>query len=154
MHSYPALIGSVELAEDVGFLLARAGSLAIRSLNRALEPYGMRARHYAALCLAAEGEGVRQRTIGTSLGLDPSQVVALVDDLERLGLVSRRPDPSDRRTRLVVVSPRGRQVRDEGRRAAHRVHEQMLAAVDGSDQRHLVVLLQAIVADQVTRADR
>ncbi|MEO7123211.1 MAG: winged helix DNA-binding protein, partial [Lacisediminihabitans sp.] len=44
-----------------------------------------------------------------------SQVVALIDDLEAQGLVQREPDPSDRRTNVVVVTDKGRDLH----RSAH-----------------------------------
>jgi DNA-binding MarR family transcriptional regulator len=45
------------------------------------------------------------------LGLDPSQVVLLVDELAESGLVERRPSDTDRRTKMVVATAAGRQVR-------------------------------------------
>ena len=86
---------AASIREDVVVLLARASGAALRTANAALEPFGFRARHYATVKIAAEGGGVPQRQIGAVLGLDPSAVVALVDDLESLGLVSRQPDPDD-----------------------------------------------------------
>ena len=44
----------------------------------------------------------------TTLGLDPSQIVALVDDLEGRGLVMRTLDPNDRRNKLIVATDDGR----------------------------------------------
>jgi hypothetical protein len=76
-------VGSPErLADTAGFLLARAGGRAIRELNRALEPYRLRSRHYTVLALAAEHGGLSQRELGEALAVDPSAIVALVDDLE------------------------------------------------------------------------
>lgn len=84
------------IREDVVVLLARASGSALRTANAALEPFGFRARHYATVKIAAEGGGVPQRQIGAVLGLDPSAVVALVDDLEsaRSGPAATRPGRS------------------------------------------------------------
>src|SRR5512133_3781584 len=95
------------LADDVGFLMARCGAIAIRSINQALEPLGLRGRQYMVLGLAAEGAGMSQRDIGVLLGLDPSTVVALVDELEHAGFVERQPKPGDRRTRLIAATTAG-----------------------------------------------
>jgi DNA-binding MarR family transcriptional regulator len=42
---------------------------------------------------------------------DPSNVAGVIDRIERLGLVQRTPDPSDRRVRLLSLTPDGRRVR-------------------------------------------
>jgi DNA-binding MarR family transcriptional regulator len=47
---------------------------------------------------------------------DPSNITGLVDRLQRLGLVERRPDPADRRIRLLALTPAGRRMRASIRR--------------------------------------
>jgi DNA-binding MarR family transcriptional regulator len=42
------------------------------------------------------------------LGIDPPNATVLVDDLESLGLVRRRPHPTDRRAKLVEATPKGK----------------------------------------------
>ncbi|MFI7080459.1 MarR family winged helix-turn-helix transcriptional regulator [Micromonospora sp. NPDC049903] len=56
------------------------------------------------------------RELAEQLRCDRSNVTALVDKLERAGLVERRADPADRRQRTLVVTEAGRRMRD-------RVHE-------------------------------
>ncbi|MCX4388732.1 MarR family winged helix-turn-helix transcriptional regulator [Micromonospora peucetia] len=51
------------------------------------------------------------RDLAEGLGCDRSNVTALVDKLERSGLVERRTDPADRRQKTLVVTGPGRQVR-------------------------------------------
>lgn len=103
---------STELAglrNDVGFLLSRASGLFVRSTNSALASYGLRVRSYSVLLLACDAtDGVSQRDLAELLGLDPSQVVLLVDELATAGLVERRPSVSDRRAKLVCPTTAGR----------------------------------------------
>ncbi len=49
--------------------------------------------------------------LGDRLGIDKSYVTAIVDGLERAGLVERQPDPGDRRVRNLVLTEEGRRVR-------------------------------------------
>jgi MarR family transcriptional regulator, organic hydroperoxide resistance regulator len=132
------------LTDDVGFLLSRASGLAVRVTNIALESYGLRVRQYAALVAAGENGGCSQRDIADVLGLDPSQVVALVDELEGVGLVERRPDPRDRRARLVTSTSRGRRVAREAGRAVEQAHEQFLEGMEPSERRVLQDLLRRV----------
>jgi DNA-binding MarR family transcriptional regulator len=100
------------LTDDVGFLLSRASGNFVRVSNAALVSHGLRVRSYSVLLLACDAEdGVSQRDLAAILGLDPSQVVLLVDELAESGLVERRPSATDRRTKLVVATGAGRQVR-------------------------------------------
>ncbi|EHR50356.1 transcriptional regulator [Saccharomonospora marina XMU15] len=125
----------------VGFLLARAGGRAIRNLNRALEPFGLRSRHYTVLSASAEQGGLSQRELGEVLGVDPSAVVSLVDDLERAGLVRRDSHPDDRRTRVVVVTEAGRSTLDTTRELARGVDDELLAGLSEDERRTLERLL-------------
>ena len=75
------------LTDDVGFLLTRASGLAVRATNAALADVGLRVRQYSVLVLADDAQdGISQRDLAEVLGLDPSQVVALVDELAAAGL--------------------------------------------------------------------
>ncbi|QGK70148.1 winged helix DNA-binding protein [Allosaccharopolyspora coralli] len=104
------------LAEDLGFLLSRASGVLARSASEALAPLGLRVRSYSLLDLAGEDEhGVTQRRLAATMGLDPSQIVSLVDDLERRGLVMRAADPTDRRNKLIVTTEAGQRVRQDAR---------------------------------------
>lgn len=125
----------------VGFLLARAGGRAIRNLNRALEPFGLRSRHYTVLSASAEQGGLSQRELGEVLGVDPSAVVSLVDDLERAGLVRRDSHPDDRRTRVVVVTEAGMSTLDTTRELARGVDDELLAGLSEDERRTLERLL-------------
>lgn len=97
------------MAHNLGFLLSRASGLAVRSTNDALEAEGLRVRQYTVLSMAADAdEGISQRDLAEAIGLNPSQVVLLVDELTASGLVERRPSPTDRRTKLIAATSAGR----------------------------------------------
>jgi DNA-binding MarR family transcriptional regulator len=55
-------------------------------------------------------EGSRLTELAHRAGLTRPAMVELVDDLERLGFVERRPDPADRRAKLICLTTRGRHV--------------------------------------------
>ncbi|MFD7008035.1 MarR family transcriptional regulator [Rhodococcus jostii] len=102
---------NARLDGDIGFLLSRASGRILRGTNAALAPTGLRARAYAVLRLICEQPaGLTQRVIARFLDLHPSQVVALVSELERTGLVERTVHPLDRRINLVCSTSKGRRV--------------------------------------------
>lgn len=132
------------LTSDAGFLLARAGGKAIRSLNRALEPYRLRSRHYTVLMAVTERGGLSQRELGELLGIDPSAVVALIDDLSAAGFVRRDPHPEDRRTRLVMLTDAGREAFTQVTELAAGMEDALLAPLTPQERQTLVGLLRRI----------
>lgn len=104
------VLAGAALAEQTSFLLARANARSLSLGNAALRPLGLRVRSYSVLALAAGDERPSQRDLASFLSLDPSQVVALVDDLETRGLVERVTDPNDRRANVVRATTAGADV--------------------------------------------
>jgi DNA-binding MarR family transcriptional regulator len=133
------------LTDDLSFLLARASGQVVRAANSALVEHGLRVRSYSVLALTCEGAGgLSQREIAAVLGLDPSQVVLLVDDLVAAGLVERQAAEADRRTRLVVPTTAGRQARDEAGRAVDAAVETPLGPLGPEERDQLRDMLLRI----------
>lgn len=134
------------LTDDVGFLLTRASGLFVRACTVALAPTGLRVRPYSVLLMAcATPDGISQRDLAGALGLDPSQVVSLVDDLAHRGLVERRPSASDRRTKLVAGTATGRSLRDEAVDRVEAAIAAQLAGLSGTERLILRDLLTRLV---------
>jgi DNA-binding MarR family transcriptional regulator len=133
------------LTDDLGFLLSRASGQVVRVTNAALAEHGLRVRQYSVLALACEAaDGLSQRELATVLGLDPSQVVLLVDELVAAGLVERQAAEADRRTRLVVSTPEGRRVREAAGQAAGAAVETPLGLLGDAERDRLRDMLTRI----------
>jgi DNA-binding MarR family transcriptional regulator len=139
-----ARLQDAALTDDISFLLARANALSLAAGNAALAPHGLRARSYSVLELAAGAARPTQRDLADFLRLDPSQVVALVDELQGQGLVARESDPADRRTKVVVATPLGRKVCAAARAAATAAEQALHAGISGSERELLVDLLRRL----------
>jgi DNA-binding MarR family transcriptional regulator len=133
------------LADDLGFLLSRASGQVVRATNAALTEHGLRVRQYSVLALACESPGgVSQRELASVLGLDPSQVVLLVDELAAAGLVERQAPEADRRTRLVVATAEGCRVRVAAGRDADAAVETPLKLLGDGERDRLRDMLTRI----------
>ena len=62
-------------------------------------------------------DGVRLTTLAERANLGRPACAELVDDLQRLGYLTRRPDPSDGRAKLIFPTAKGRQLLDAAGRA-------------------------------------
>jgi DNA-binding MarR family transcriptional regulator len=106
-----------------------------------------------ALALVNLRDPAPMRDLADVLGCDASNVTGIVDGLERRGLVTRRPDPADRRVKHLVLTEEGRRRRDllgtkaHGRAAA-------LFDVPDADRRHLRDLLAAVAGTSDDACDR
>ena len=99
-----------DLANEIEFMTARARSIGSARANAMLAELDLRVRSYSVLSLACSGQNPSQRELAGFLSLDPSQIVALVDHLENRGAVTREQDPRDRRSKVIVATPSGREL--------------------------------------------
>lgn len=90
-------------------------------------------RGYQVLLVSSSEECSNQAGIAALLGLDRTAVTYLVDDLERDGLVERRPDPADRRARHVVLTPKGREILEALSRRIQDVEREVLSALSDEE---------------------
>jgi len=134
--------GDKTLVEDLSFLLARASALSNAAGNAALAPFGLKVRSYSVLALASEHAGPTQREIAEFLRLDPSQVVALVDALQKSGLISREPDPRDRRANVIVATAAGLKTLSQARKAVLHAERAVHSGLDGDERATLGALLR------------
>lgn len=135
---------AARLDDDLSFLMARANALSIAAGNAALASFGLKVRSYSVLSLAAGEARPSQRDVSEHLRLDPSQVVALVDELQRRGLVVREADPRDRRANVVVITAEGRALLAEARPAILAAERSLHAGLDDEERRHLAALLRRV----------
>ncbi|MBY8850586.1 MarR family transcriptional regulator, partial [Saccharothrix sp. MB29] len=75
-----------------------------RRISADLVDDGLRSGHVAVLVRLVDGGPTSQRQISDRLGIDASDLVTLVDDLERLGYAARLRDARDRRRYSVHVT--------------------------------------------------
>lgn len=133
-----------DFGSDISFLLARANALSVAAANAALAEEGLKVRSFSVLALAVRDARPTQRELSEFLRLDPSQVVALVDELEARGLVERQPDPADRRANVVVATPQGREVHARAAAATEAAERALHGDLSEADRRTLGDLLSRI----------
>ncbi|KPC59928.1 MarR family winged helix-turn-helix transcriptional regulator [Streptomyces chattanoogensis] len=132
------------LHADTGYLLYRLGLRSGQLFNASLQESGLRLRHYALLRFLATSRGALQRELSSRLGYDPSAIVGLVDDLEKLDFVERRPAPDDRRSRIVVLTEGGRTFLRDTDEAGLRVTNALLDPLEPAERETLHALLRRI----------
>ena len=132
----------IEVAEFAGQLFFRLWRASHTQTAAALETIGLTPPLFAVLNYLQANEGSIQQQIGSAMGIDPSTMVSLVDQLERDGLAKRRPHSRDRRAREVLITPKGRRTLERGRELAVEVEDAVLQGLSPTERRQLVTLLR------------
>lgn len=143
MASDPTAVEGAEFAGQLFFRLWRASHTQTAA---ALQTIGLTPALFAVLNYLRGRDGAIQQQIGSAMGIDPSTMVSLVDQLERAGLANRRPHPQDRRAREVLVTPKGRRTLKRARELAEQVEADVLQGLDPAERRELVALLRKATA--------
>lgn len=128
-----------------GMLLLKIGKAAERRFEKALKPSGLTPRHLGVL-FEVQARPTSQQALIETVGVDPSKLVGLLNDLEAEGLIARKRDPEDRRRHIVEVSAKGSARLEDAKKIAATVEEELLAGLDADQRAELLVLL-AQVAD-------
>ncbi|MFI7587991.1 MarR family winged helix-turn-helix transcriptional regulator [Spongisporangium articulatum] len=96
-------------ARDLGFALGTLLREYHRQSAAAFEELPGGPRGFLVLLRAGEGGGRNQASLAADLGLDRTVMTYLLDELAGAGLIERRPDPADRRARLIALTTAGEQ---------------------------------------------
>jgi DNA-binding MarR family transcriptional regulator len=132
----------IEVAEFAGQLFFRLWRASHTRIAESLESIGLTPALFGVLNFLGAREGAIQQEIGSAMGIDPSTMVALIDELERGGLAKRRPHPKDRRAREVVITAKGRRALERGRGLAAEVEDEVLRGLTAAERRQLLALLR------------
>lgn len=134
------------LHDKAFWLLGRAALEAQRFTADRLAEVGMRRGFYGVLATLAEVGPSSQADIGRRLGVDRSDMVAILNDLEGEGFVTREPDPADRRRNSVVITRSGRSALARFDRTIAQAEKSILSTLDSEERKTFVGLLQRITS--------
>ena len=131
------------LREGLGWPVARIAAALAAAHNEALAPLGLSLRTFAVLATVAGGSVRSQLEIAHNVGLDKTTLVATIDDLERRAWVLRKPDPDDRRARIVEITRAGQTLLQ---RAADSVRATEHRILGGMSEEHIAQTKASLIA--------
>lgn len=134
------------LAGRPGYLLHKSALLLVEDAEQALAEVGMRTRDFFVLAALASGPELSQQDLSRLLNLDPTTVVAVIDELERRKYVERRRNPEDRRRYILVLTGSGRQALTEADRVADRIESDFFGRLTADERRLLHSMLGRVMA--------
>ncbi len=130
---------------DLSFLLDHTSHVLRTQMAAALAEIGLTPRMHCVLvhALGTERTQIQLAEIG---GMDKTTMVVTVDALEKAGYAQRRPSSTDRRARIIAVTPVGAEVAARSQRIADEVHAAALGSLPAGEREVLVRALTALAA--------
>lgn len=149
MKPKPSVDTSVLPREFEGYLafrFIRTAHLLHDRLYSAIDERGLTAKHMGVIKLLMGRGPLRQTEIAEITRGDRTTAMLLVDQLEKVGYVERRRDPSDRRAHAVTVTQAGRDWLEAVEPRVRAAEKSFLEPLDGHEQAQLHALLGKLLA--------
>jgi DNA-binding MarR family transcriptional regulator len=127
-------------------MLSSLGHAVAAKFSARLAPLGLEPREFALLRRIDVQQGSSQQALGERLGIPPSRMVALVDELEGRGLLERRPSPNDRRAHALYLTPAGKQILGKATQLAAALEGELTQTLDAAEHEQLVAMLDRLAA--------
>lgn len=130
----------------VAFLLSQVGALAATQFSDRLTDLGLQPADVGILRLISINPPMSQQTLAGHLGVGASRVVALIDKLEKDGLVIRERSTKDRRNHELHLTPTGETVMTQMRAIGTAHEEDLVSVLNPSERETLSELLTKVAA--------
>jgi DNA-binding MarR family transcriptional regulator len=130
--------------EDLGALFARITRRLLDAERPLLEAHGLSMWAYIALTHLARKPAGTQLVLAQAMRYDKTRLIALLDELEHDGLITRTVDPTDRRARIVTLTEAGEARHAAARADVRAMEDELLKDVNPADQTRLRDILAGL----------
>ncbi len=135
----------------IDFLLAQVGAHAAARFAERLEPLKLAPAQVGILRIIERQSGLSQQALADVLGMFPSRLVLVLDEMERTGLIERRASATDRRLYALHLTARGTKKLQAVGLVIRQHQDALCAALNGSERETLADLLSRIAEEQQLR---
>jgi DNA-binding MarR family transcriptional regulator len=130
----------------LGLLLSQLGTHAALVFGGKIKGFGISPPHVGILRWIRDNAGENQRQLASHLGVLPSRLVLLLDDLETKGLVSRQRSTHDRRSQQLQLTSKGTRLLEKVERIAAAHEADLSSALTESERETLIDLCAKLAA--------
>lgn len=134
---------------DESFLrqIAVTGQLMRNFADQRLKGFDLTVEQLQLLKQLHLDQGTPQNILGEVVAKSPANITRILDRLEKKNRVVRRPNPEDRRSSLVFLTPEGARLQEEVFCLFQGLRRQLLAGIDAGDRDRAVAVLKAITTN-------
>ena len=131
---------------SAAFMLSSLGFTVSRRFHEVLGPLELEPGEFALMRAVSASDGEPQNALAERLHISPSWMVAIVDELERRGLLERKPHARDRRVRNLHLTAAGKKLLKQAERRAEQFDRQVSDPLTDPELQQLLDLLQRVAA--------
>lgn len=102
----------MNIDHSLGFIINHAGRRLSQLLSLHYQSYDITTEQWTVLNRLAEQDGITQKNLAHRAEKDQTNITRILDQLERKGLVQRRPNAVDRRSFLTFITDKGRSLNE------------------------------------------
>ncbi len=128
----------------LGYRMKRAFNVVQADLAETLRPFELRMITFTALVLIVDNPGARLSQLSDSIAIERPNLVAIVDELEKRGLVARRRMQSDRRAYALIPTATGKKLCVEALAAVQAHEERILQEIEPNLRQSAASVMAAI----------
>lgn len=132
------------LREFMGYNMKRTFNVFHADLAKVLEPFDLRMVTYSALVLIVDNPGMRQSQLADALAIERSNLVLIVDELERRELIIREPSKTDRRAYSLTTTLKGKRLCEKATKANIESEARLLSCLDPEMKKTMLEALELI----------
>lgn len=137
--------GRLAFQSGTWYLLAKAGLLARQRWTVMLAQLTVSPNQYGVLMALDEAGPLGQHAVAELIGVDPRNVVPIIDTLAEQGLVSREVDPADRRRRVLELTATGQGIVGDLASVGAQIEKDLLGPLSAAEQGSLRRMLRELL---------
>ena len=129
---------------NFGFLLREVSRRYALRFEQHAQAVSMKLQPCKALVYLQRNEGVSQTKLAELSSIEPMAMVRILDQMESEGLVERRPDPNDRRARLLYLTAKSKPTLDEIWRISDLTRGETFTGISKSERDIFLTVLERL----------
>lgn len=130
---------------SAGYLTNWAARLFARELERQLAPSGIASAYMPVMFALADGSALTQKELARRAAVEQPTMASTLNRMERDGFITRRPDPSDKRSALVALTPLALGHVETVERVVSAINALALEQLDSDERRQFMSLLRRVI---------
>ena len=138
----------------LGFILHDAARLLRKRFEQHARGLGLTRSQFQALAYLAANEGIHQGGLADLLDIEPITLVRILDRLEARSLIERRAHPTDRRIRLLYLTPKARPLLGKMRELGEITRAEALAGLSQAERAQIIKTLVAVKQNLLEACER
>ncbi len=138
------MVTSFDFSQAPGYLIRRAHQTSMAIFAEELADFEVTALQFAILQALVDEPGADQITVAQRVALDAATSGSVIMRLEERGWLRREASATDRRRKLLWLTPQGEKAALEMKKPARKVQQRLLDAIDDKEQQQFIIMLKKI----------